>query len=124
MAALSLRLAITEKINLLKFHAYNVMSFTDHLFTTRRKPNILTLISVTFTISLILVLMVGLLMGFLLAKCCLKPFKKSKKKVSQMVDLSAPIYEQIIYTGHIMDKNSIELEGNVAYGPIQPKLSA
>ena len=84
-----------------------------------RKTNATIIISTSFTISLILVLIFGLLTGFLLAKCCLKPhpkFQNNKKKASQTVDPSTPIYEQV--SNHIMDQNSIELENNVAYGPI------
>ena len=98
----------------------------DPLFTAGRNSNALTLISVSFTVSLIFVLIFGLLMGFLLAKCRLNPmFKNNKKKASQTVDSLAPIYEQVIFhTDHIMDQNSIELENNMAYGPIQPNLPA
>ena len=46
-----------------------------------------------------------------------------KKKAPQTVDSSIPIYEQVIFRNNIMDQNSIELDNNVAYGQIQPKIN-
>lgn len=83
------------------------------------KFNVVILISVIFTISLILVLIFGLIMGFLLAKCCLKPHS-IKKNVPPIMTL--PIYEEVKFQNHTVNQNSIELESNAAYGPIQPKL--
>lgn len=83
------------------------------------KFNVAVLISVIFTIALILVLIFGLIMGFLLAKCCLKPHS-IKKNVPPIVTL--PIYEEVKFQNHTANQNSIELESNAAYGPIQPKL--
>lgn len=83
------------------------------------------LISATFTISLIVVLAFGILVGFLLAKFCLKKHPKlqsDKRNESETIDSSIPIYEQV--KNHIiMDQNSIELTNNVAYGPIQPNIN-
>ena len=83
------------------------------------KFNVVILILVIFTISLILVLIFGLIMGFLLAKCCLIPHS-IKKNVPPIVTL--PIYEEVKFQNHTVNQNSIELESNAAYGPIQPKL--
>lgn len=82
----------------------------------------------TFTISMIVVLAFGIIVGFLLAKCCLKKHPKlqsdvNTRKESETIDLSIPIYEQVIKSHIIMDQNPMELTNNVAYGPIQPKIN-
>ena len=49
--------------------------------------------------------------------------QNDKKKTPPTIDSSIPIYEQVIFRNHIIDQNSIELENNVAYGPIHPKIN-
>ena len=76
--------------------------------------NLIPLLSVSFIVSSLFILIFGLLIGVLLSKCCSKP---NNKKQSPVPGSAIPIYEEVTVNISI-DERSIKLESNEAYGTI------
>jgi hypothetical protein len=76
--------------------------------------NLVLVLSVSFVICSLFILLCGLLLGILLSRCYLKRVS-SKNRIKSP---PAPIYEEVIIQT-CNELNSLKLEDNVAYGPIQ-----